>query len=138
MQHSSANPITYLKSLMIGRKSMKAFANLRSYVMFIGQPRSGTSLLGSLLNAHRNVLVSQELNALKYVRRGYSKNQLFWLIKENERKFARSGRKWTGYEYNVDSKWQGKNPATHRCAPQTFEAHHASRNIRRLFPMKIN
>ena len=107
MQHSSANPITYVQSLMVGRKTSNAFSNVRTYVMFIGQPRSGTSLLGSLLNAHQNVLVSQELNALKYLRRGYGKNQLFWLIQENERKFAKNGRKWTGYQYNVDSKWQG-------------------------------
>lgn len=107
MQHSSANPITYVQSLLAGRETSSAFTNVRTYVMFIGQPRSGTSLLGSLLNAHRNVLVSQELNALKYLRRGYGKDQLFWLIKENERRFAKNGRKWTGYQYNVDSKWQG-------------------------------
>ena len=75
--------------------------------MFIGQPRSGTSLLGSLLNAHPNMLVAQELNALKYLRRGYSRKQIYWLIKRNEELFARNGRQWTGYEYAVDNAWQG-------------------------------
>jgi hypothetical protein len=76
--------------------------------MFIGQPRSGTTLIGSLLNAHRNMLVAQELNALKYVRRGYDRDQLFWLIHQNEKEFGAHGRRWTGYQYNVPSQWQGK------------------------------
>jgi len=77
--------------------------------MFIGQPRSGTSLVGSLLNAHRHTLFSQELNALKYILRGYSRNQLYWLIQKREQDFANGGRRWTGYDYEVANQWQGRH-----------------------------
>jgi len=76
--------------------------------MFIGQPRTGSTLMGSLLNAHRNMLVSQEMNVFKYLRRGYRCHQLLWLIRHTERRFARRGRRWTGYQYNVPNQWQGR------------------------------
>jgi hypothetical protein len=76
--------------------------------MFIGQPRSGTSLLGSILNAHRHMCVAQELNALRYVRRGYNREQLFWLLMQRDATFAKGGRQWTGYDYLVPNQWQGK------------------------------
>jgi hypothetical protein len=76
--------------------------------MFIGQPRSGTSLVGSLLNAHRHVCIAQELNALRYVQRGYGRHQLYWLLQQRDRQFARRGRMWTGYDYHVPGQWQGR------------------------------
>lgn len=105
---TSASPLTYVESLIGGHRSAEAFQDVRTYAMFIGQPRTGSSLMGSLLNAHCNMLVSQELNALKYLRRGYSRKQLFWLIRRNDQKFARRGRRWTGYRYGVPNQWQGE------------------------------
>ena len=104
---TSASPLTYTESLIGGYWSATAFRDVRTYVMFIGQPRTGSSLMGSFLNAHRNMLVSQELNVLKYLRRGYTRKQLFWLIRRKDQKFARSGRRWMGYRYSVPDQWQG-------------------------------
>ncbi|MFP6611228.1 MAG: hypothetical protein VB835_02870, partial [Pirellulales bacterium] len=70
MRRSSAFPWTYIESRIAGSRGRYLFDQLKTYVMFIGQPRSGTSLLGSILNAHRRMCVAQELNALRYVRRG--------------------------------------------------------------------
>ncbi len=109
MHRSSAFPWTYVESLLAGRRSRAAFKDIQCYVMFIGQPRSGTSLVGSLLNAHRHTLFSQELNALKYILRGYSRNQLYWLIQKREQDFANGGRRWTGYDYEVANQWQGRH-----------------------------
>ena len=108
MRRSSAYPWTYVESLVAGRASDSIFADVRTYLMFIGQPRSGTSLLGSLLNAHPYALVGHELNALRYVRRGYTRRQLFWLLLMKDREFARRGRNWTGYDYAVSGQWQGR------------------------------
>ena len=105
---TSASPLTYTESLIGGYWSAPAFQDVRTYVLFIGQPRTGSSLMGSFLNAHPNMLVSQELNVLKYVRRGYNRKQLFWLIRRKDQKFARSGRRWTGYCYSVPNQWQGR------------------------------
>ena len=107
MWRSSAFPWTYVEAHFAGRRAEHLFQNVQAYVMFIGQPRSGTSLLGSILNAHRNMCVAQELNALKYVSRGYDRRQLFWLLLKRDGSFAHTGRRWTGYDYVVPNQWQG-------------------------------
>ncbi|MFP6656742.1 MAG: sulfotransferase domain-containing protein [Pirellulales bacterium] len=108
MRRSSAFPWTYIESRIAGSRGRYLFDQLKTYVMFIGQPRSGTSLLGSILNAHRRMCVAQELNALRYVRRGYNRWQLFWLLMQRDATFAKGGRQWTGYDYVVPNQWQGK------------------------------
>lgn len=108
MRRSSAYPWTYLESLIAGYAHRQAFADVRAFVMFIGQPRSGTSLVGSLLNAHRHSCIAQELNALRYVRRGYRRRQLYWLLLAKDREFGHHGRHWTGYDYTVPGQWQGR------------------------------
>lgn len=108
MRRSSAYPWTFVESLIAGLRSRDMFADVAKYVMFIGQPRSGTSLIGSLLNAHRNMWVAQELNALRYVRRGYGRTQLYWLLYMKDREFNEKGRSWTGYDYEVPNQWQGR------------------------------
>jgi hypothetical protein len=108
IRHSSVNPWTFLSSLAGGLRASDQYHEVRCYAMFVGQPRSGTSLVGSLLNAHRHVCVAQELNALRYVKRGYRRNQLYWLLQQRDRQFARRGRTWTGYDYHVPGQWQGR------------------------------
>ena len=105
---SNHSPWAYPQSWVAGRRARPRFEDLRCYVMFIGQPRSGTSLLGSLLNAHRNMCIAQELDALKYLRRGYDRWQIFWLLLQRDRQFAANGRSWTGYNYLVPNQWQGR------------------------------
>src|SRR5215212_9350178 len=40
-------------------------AEVERYCCFVGFPRSGTSLTGQLLNAHRHVVVSHESNSIR-------------------------------------------------------------------------
>ncbi|MCI0710673.1 MAG: hypothetical protein L0154_10980, partial [Chloroflexi bacterium] len=84
------------------------FQDVNTFVIFIGYPRSGHSLVGSLLDAHPNAIISHELHALKRLHRGYSQEQLFYLIYQNSRDNARKGREETGYSYLVPGQWQGK------------------------------
>lgn len=76
--------------------------------MFIGYPRSGHSLVGSLLDAHPDAVIAHELGALPYVQRGASRNQLYWLILDADRRFTKSGRVWTEFTYAVPGQWQGR------------------------------
>jgi hypothetical protein len=76
--------------------------------MFIGYPRSGHSLIGSLLDAHPNAIIANELDALKYIEAGFTKQQLFYLALRNSRRAAVGGRERTGYFYNVAGQWQGR------------------------------
>ena len=108
MRRSSVYPWTFVESWLASHWNQHVFADVRTYLMFIGQPRSGTSLVGSLLNAHRHALVAHELNALRYIRRGYGRQQLYWLLLQKDREFGRRGRNWTGYDYVVSEQWQGR------------------------------
>jgi hypothetical protein len=83
------------------------FREVHTLLLFIGYPRSGHSLVGSLLNAHPNVVVAHELHALWYLDRGFSRDELFSLIWKRDRWFGRQGRRWTEFNYSVPGQWQG-------------------------------
>jgi hypothetical protein len=76
--------------------------------MFLGYPFSGTSLMGSLIDAHSHAVISHELNFLKYFRFGFSRDQIFQLLLRNSQEMARDGRTQSGYEFNVPNQWQGR------------------------------
>ena len=92
-----------------GYREKKDYDGLQAYVMFLGYPRSGHTLVGSLLDAHPSCMISHELDALYYIKSGYSKYQLFHLIKKNTILFEKNGRKWMGYDYNVESEDLGRD-----------------------------
>jgi len=86
----------------------RSFGDIRSYCMFVGYPRSGHSLLGSLLDAHPDAVIAHELDALDYVDKGWTRNELFARILRHDQDFTRGGRQWFGYDYNVAGQWQGR------------------------------
>lgn len=98
----------YFSSKYGSAQYSKLFSDVEGYCMFIGYPRSGHSLVGSLLDAHPNMVFAHELDALKYINSGFSKAQIYYLILENSRNFTSSGRRWRGYSYEVPNQWQGK------------------------------
>lgn len=83
------------------------FSKLERYCAFVGQPRSGHSVLGALINAHRNALVSHNLDALEHVRAGIEPDALFLLILERDRWLANQNREIGGYSYDVPGLWGG-------------------------------
>jgi hypothetical protein len=76
--------------------------------MFFGYPGSGHSLVGSLMDAHPNMIISHELDALEYLRKGFNQRQIFALIMQRSAEFTQEGRLWTGHNYTVEGQWQGK------------------------------
>ena len=84
------------------------FASARTFCIFIGYPRSGHSLIGSLLDAHPRMVVAHELDALKLVGEGVSKRDLYEQIVANAEQAAAAGREQTGYSYAVPGQWQGR------------------------------
>lgn len=76
--------------------------------MFLGYPRSGHTLIGALLNAHPQMVIAHELDALGYVHAGLSRGALFALLLDRDRVHSESGSKWEGYEYHVPEQWQGR------------------------------
>jgi sulfotransferase family protein len=98
----------FATSLREARQLGSAFDNLRYYCTFIGYPRSGHSLIGSLMDAHPNMIIGHELDALLFINSGFSDRQLFYLLLENSRIFAQHGRIWGAYSYAVPNQHQGR------------------------------
>jgi hypothetical protein len=98
----------YPLSLWGGIRHRKLFEDVETYFMFIGYPRSGHGLIGSLLDAHPSMVVANELNTLKYLYAGFRKNQICYLLLQSSQSFAEAGAKWSGYSYRVPYQWQGR------------------------------
>jgi hypothetical protein len=101
-------PLLYLSSLGRGARQRDLFDQVERYCMFLGYPRSGHSLVGSLLDAHPDVVIAHELDALRLLRLRFGRDQLYALILANDRSFTAAGRRWTGSDYTVPGGWQGE------------------------------
>jgi len=84
------------------------YPEVEAFCLFIGYPRSGHSLVGSLLDAHPETAIAHERDAARDIDKGFSREQLYYLILENTRAFAESGRSWSGYDYQVPGQWNGR------------------------------
>ena len=99
-----------LASLYNGIANPALFDSVECFCLFIGHGRSGSTLVGALLNAHKNVVLANELNALHYVRAGMSRKALFNYIRMTAKNQARHGSTGGGgYTYSVAEQWQGKH-----------------------------
>lgn len=84
------------------------FGAVGGFVQFIGFPRSGHSLIGSILDAHPQAVVSHELDAMGLIKKGISGRLLYALIVENSAAFSRSERYWNGFSYAVPGQHNGR------------------------------
>jgi hypothetical protein len=89
-------------------KRRAEFNNINTYCMFIGYPRSGHSLIGSLLDAHPNMVIAHEVDALRCLSAGFGRGVIYNLLLQNSREFTEEGRQWNGYSYNVPNQWHGR------------------------------
>jgi len=96
----------YLSSAWHGRR-LQGLLEVETFCFFIGYGRSGHSLIGSLLNAHADITISHELDALRFVQRHFRRAQIYSLILSRDRAFGAMDRTWTGYDYRVPNQHQG-------------------------------
>ena len=99
--------VLYLSTLGRGFQARRIFDDVAAYCMFIGYPRSGHTLVGSLLDAHPEIIIGHGVDALTYLKLGFGKYQLLQLLLDNSRAAARKGRQKPGYSYVVPNQWQG-------------------------------
>ena len=84
------------------------------FFFIIGRARSGTTLLRSMFDAHPNVILPDEVDALKYLAAGFNRRQLCHLLlmrsqkqaKQSRRKDSIHGKKL--HSYWVPGQWQGR------------------------------
>lgn len=98
----------YLSTRFVSRSALEIFKDVERFSVFLGYPYSGTSLMGSLLDAHPDAVVAHEMNFLRYFRLGFSRDQIYQLILRNAQATAQEGRFQSGYTYAVPNQWQGR------------------------------
>ena len=86
----------------------KLLSSLQYFCMFIGYPYSGHSLVGSIIDAHPNAVISHELHAGRLVKRGVPKDKIFSMIILNSINYARQGRTWNQHSYLIPGEWNGR------------------------------
>jgi hypothetical protein len=96
-----------MRATVEGYVDRARWGEVERFCFFVGYGRSGSSLLGSLLNAHPDVVIAHELGVIPYVEHGFTRNQLYGTLLRRDRDFASLGRRWTGYEYAVPHQHQG-------------------------------
>lgn len=106
IRNLSQIPKDYLVSLF--KDFNGAYQSAENFCLFVGYPRSGHSLVGSLLDAHPNAVIAHELNILKYFRLGFSEQQVYRLLVRKSQLSAAQGRISTIYSYQVPNQWQGE------------------------------
>lgn len=84
------------------------FVGVNTYCMFIGYPCSGHSLIGSMLDAHPDMIIAHEVDALRCLFAGFGRELIFSLLLRNSREFTEDGRMWHGYSYHVPRQWNGR------------------------------
>jgi hypothetical protein len=77
--------------------------------LFIGYPRSGHSVVGSMLDAHPQMAIAHELDALFYLKQGFHPREILYLMLEVSRFHGEIGRRWGEYIYEVPGQWQGRH-----------------------------
>jgi hypothetical protein len=99
---------TYPRSLLGG----SAYRNLAVFCAFIGPTKSGSSLLGSLLDAHPEAVFADEVDALRYVDAGFNRRQIADILVRRSQRQAKAGRvtarRLTAYDFEVPGQWQGR------------------------------
>ena len=98
----------YLYSYLAGSIHFYRFRHVRCVLIFLGYPRSGSSILGSILDAHKNILIAHEFNMLQYIQQGYTSRQLFYLLAKNSRQFTAKGRISSNYRGTIRGQFNGK------------------------------
>ena len=93
----------YGRSLIEWMRFRGPISRVERFCFFIGYARSGHTLVASLLDAHRDVVISNELDAFRYFEHGFRKRQVYGLILWHERLFSHEKR---GFDYSVRGEHQ--------------------------------
>lgn len=91
----------------LGHPKPTELQQLEKLVVFIGSERSGSTVCGSLLDAHPDIVISTEFNLVHQMTHGLCKEQLAKLMLYSAQSFKRKGANWTGYSYNIPALHQG-------------------------------
>jgi hypothetical protein len=89
----------------VGPAATNALTNIGTFLLFLGDGRTGSTLTGSFIDAHANACISLEENILDLVAAGVTRDELYRRIIRNSAR--NKERTWTGYSYRVEGQQQG-------------------------------
>jgi hypothetical protein len=102
----------YLSSAIARMRQPDLFRGVETFTLFVGHNKSGTSMLGSLLDAHPEIIMADEVRVLDYVTAGFQRDQIFHLLLKCSRRELMKGRvtarRLTPYSYLVPDQHQGE------------------------------
>ncbi|MEO8509637.1 MAG: sulfotransferase [Chloroflexota bacterium] len=104
----------YAISTRDARRHRDELRSVGTFVTFLGHARSGHSIVGALLDAHPQIVLSDELDALKYVAAGFDRDRVLALClkvarDQHRRERRKRGRGGSVYSYAVPGQWQGRH-----------------------------
>lgn len=112
-RHVRSSVLRYrLRALAAWPHHRTSLTQTRVFAAFVGFPRSGHSLIGSLLDAHPNAVIAHELDALGLFPKGVSPREVAVLCAANSEAFTAAGRWWNGYQYTVPGGAHGVSSGT--------------------------
>lgn len=100
--------LTYYRS----RRQPALFKDVAAFCLFVGHVKSGGTMLGSLLDAHPEIILADEVDVFRYVAAGFRREQIFHILLKRSRREAMKGRvtarRLTPYSFAVPKQWQGR------------------------------
>ncbi|MDC3049077.1 hypothetical protein OA162_05180, partial [Synechococcus sp. AH-736-A19] len=76
-----------------------SFPDIEGYCLIVGNARSGTTIIGSVIDAHPNAVIANETKASASFWEGLSRESILNEVMENARLNYESNRISSGYEY---------------------------------------
>lgn len=99
--------LDFLGSRFLSRKTKKGLKKVSNVCFFMGYPRSGHSLVASILDAHPNTLISNEADMFGLLEAGFKKNTIFEILASNSKRNSNGGRFAGSYSYKINNQSQG-------------------------------
>jgi sulfotransferase family protein len=91
----------------VRRRYRDDFTRIERFCLFVGYPRSGHSIVGAMVNAHRDAVISHELNVSPLILDGCTREELYARIVARARWFNMRGN-MANYPYGIPNQWQGR------------------------------
>lgn len=98
-------------SYYLSRRHPDLFDDVKTFCLFIGHNKSGSSMLSALLDAHPAMVIADEAGAVQDIAAGFDRDQLFHYLLRISRREAMKGRvtarRLGAYSFAVPGQWQG-------------------------------
>ena len=86
----------------------RAFDGVERFCLFAGYARSGHSVVGAVLDAHREAVIAHELEVTSLVLSGMGRDELYARIIARSQWFRWYKRNASNYDYRIPGQWQGR------------------------------